>query len=115
MPEPRLRGRVEQPMSAVMSEIQIVSKPSPRLGVPTIAAKKTLKVWVHGPDGRPEQIDLTHALTQAVAHELWRQHAGNSVVNWIQAEAVVDHLADALAASRAAVTTEAKPMARMAA
>lgn len=98
-----------------MSEIQIESKPSPRLGVPTMTAKKPLKVWVHGPDGTPQQIDLTQALTQAIAHELWRQHAGNSVVNWIQAEAVVDHLVDALEASREAVQAEAKPMARLAA
>lgn len=94
---------------------QIESKPSPRPGVPTVIGKNPLRVWIHGPDGKPEEIDLAPVLTQAIAHELWKRHAGNSVVNWIQAEAVVDHLADALAdadaaaARPAAMQTEAKP------
>lgn len=91
---------------------QIETKPTPRLGVPTMSSARPLRVRIHGPAGEPLEVDLTHTLTQAIAHELWRLHQGNSVVNWMQAEAIVDHLADAVEAQRApAMQAEAKPMA----
>lgn len=37
-------------------------------------------------------LDLTKALTAAVAHELWRHAGGNEVVNWLEAERVVASL-----------------------
>ena len=35
------------------------------------------------------ELDLTRALTAAVAHELWRHCGGNEVVNWLEAERFV--------------------------
>ena len=39
------------------------------------------------------ELDLTKALTAAVAHELWKQCGGNDVVNWLEAERIVASLA----------------------
>jgi hypothetical protein len=39
------------------------------------------------------ELDLTKAITAAVAHELWKQGGGNEVVNWLEAERVVASLA----------------------
>ncbi len=38
------------------------------------------------------EIDLTQALTAAVAHELWKHCGGNEVVNWLEAERIVSSL-----------------------
>jgi hypothetical protein len=48
-------------------------------------------------------VDLTQALTGAVAHELWKAAGGNEVVNWMEAERFVKALARAWA--EAATTT----------
>lgn len=42
------------------------------------------------PSMLPErELDLTQALTAAVAHELWKHCGGNEVVNWLEAERIV--------------------------
>jgi hypothetical protein len=42
------------------------------------------------PSMSPEnELDLTKALTAAVAHELWARCGGNEVVNWLEAERFV--------------------------
>lgn len=47
------------------------------------------------PSNAPDRtIDLTKAITAAVAHELWCQTGGNEVVNWIEAERFVRGLVE---------------------
>jgi hypothetical protein len=36
--------------------------------------------------GPVDGIDVTSALTRAVAEELWKLHGGNDVMNWLEAE-----------------------------
>ena len=38
------------------------------------------------------ELDLTQALTAAVAHELWKHCGGNEIVNWLEAERIVGSL-----------------------
>jgi hypothetical protein len=46
------------------------------------------------PAANPErELDVTHALIAAVAHQLWEHGAGNHVVNWLEAERFVARLA----------------------
>lgn len=52
----------------------------------------SLLVRIGAPINATIDIDLKHAITTAVAQKLWEQHGGNSVVNWLQAEAIVDNL-----------------------
>lgn len=33
-----------------------------------------------------KELDLTHRLVSAIAEELWRLHAGNEQLNWLEAE-----------------------------
>src|SRR5438874_1215763 len=40
-------------------------------------------------------IDVTHAVTAAIAHELWVRAGGNEVLNWVEAERLVASLAAA--------------------
>jgi hypothetical protein len=57
--------------------------PTPRLSIrPTAAPTRT--------------IDLTHALTSAVAHELWKSCGGNEAVNWLEAERFIHTLLEGL-------------------
>ena len=45
------------------------------------------------PSGTPDrELDLTRAITAAVAHELWRHGGGNDVLNWLEAERLVSSL-----------------------
>jgi hypothetical protein len=41
-------------------------------------------------------LDLTRAITGAVAHALWEHGGGNEVVNWLEAERFVATLARAM-------------------
>lgn len=100
-----------------MSTPQIESKPSPRPGVPTMEKHRCFSVYVPTAKGHQE-IDLTATITRAIAHELWQKFGGNSVINWLQAEAIVDHLADSIEGAQAPLPmaqTEAKPAVRQAA
>lgn len=38
------------------------------------------------------EVDVTSAVTAAVAYELWRHCGGNAVVNWLEAERIVAKL-----------------------
>jgi hypothetical protein len=49
----------------------------------------------HAPERREE--DLAKPLVAAIAHELWKLHGGNDVLNWLEAEIL---LQNALAADR---------------
>jgi hypothetical protein len=40
---------------------------------------------------RPLQPKLYRSLVRVVAHELWRQHGGNDVLNWLEAEILVQN------------------------
>lgn len=44
------------------------------------------------------QVDVTHALTAAIAHELARVQSGNDVLNWLEAERLLGQLLGAPAA-----------------
>lgn len=46
-----------------------------------------MRVSIKASTGR--ELDLTHALVSAVAHELWKHVGGNEVVNWLEAERIV--------------------------
>ncbi|MBL9030548.1 MAG: hypothetical protein JNM80_02425 [Phycisphaerae bacterium] len=46
-----------------------------------------MRVSIKASTGR--ELDLTHALVSAVAHELWKHAGGNEVVNWLEAERIV--------------------------
>lgn len=37
-------------------------------------------------------IDVSEALTKAVAHRLWEHHGGNDALNWLEAERLVQEL-----------------------
>ena len=46
------------------------------------------------PSMAPErELDLTAALTAAVAHALWQHGGGNEVLNWLEAERFIARLA----------------------
>lgn len=58
---------------------------------PPLASNPTLSIR---PAAAPTKVvDLTQALTGAVAHELWKAAGGNEVVNWMEAERFVKALA----------------------
>ncbi|MFN0132992.1 MAG: hypothetical protein ACKVW3_10780 [Phycisphaerales bacterium] len=52
-----------------------------------------MRVTAKATTGR--ELDLTHALVAAVAHELWKDGGGNEVVNWLEAERIVHGLTGA--------------------
>ncbi len=43
------------------------------------------RVVIH-PFHAPEGIDVTEAIVAAIAHEIWKRHSGNAVLNWVEAE-----------------------------
>ena len=56
---------------------------------------RTLDVPTHQCHGDEREcahvpIDLRTAMVTAVAHELWHRYGGNEVLNWIEAEQIVD-------------------------
>jgi hypothetical protein len=44
---------------------------------------------VHPICGPPDGLDVTESLIGAIAHELWKLHGGNDVLNWIEAESML--------------------------
>lgn len=40
--------------------------------------------------GPPEGIDMTRALVAAIAFELWQRDGGNAVLNWLEAERLLE-------------------------
>lgn len=43
------------------------------------------RIVVH-PFHSPEGLDVTDAIIAAIAHEIWKVHGGNAVLNWLDAE-----------------------------
>lgn len=50
--------------------------------------------------GSGEEIDVTDAVTRAIAQELWNHSGGNAVVNWLEAESHLQKLLDGAARFR---------------
>lgn len=96
------RGGAGRPAPSVIfgnreSEMQtIASEPKGLTRRPRARARATAKpgrIIVH-PFHSPEGLDVTDAIVAAIAHEIWKRHDGNAVLNWIEAERC---LAEALA------------------
>jgi hypothetical protein len=64
-----------------------------------------------------EEIELSHAITSAIAYELWRSRGGSPETNWADAQTALEHLVNNLASKRPAnglsqATPEIKPESR---
>jgi|SRR5262245_22254451 len=46
------------------------------------------RLVVRGPTGRP--VDVTREMVAAVAFALWQHTGGNDVVNWLEAERIIE-------------------------
>ncbi len=70
--------------------------------------------------GNNDEIDLSHALTSAVAYALWRSRGGSAETNWADAQVALEHLVATIASrgtsanAGAAINTELKPDGRSA-
>ncbi len=62
--------------------------PPPTVRVPAIRCERgpggKARVWVSA--GGPESVEVTGALTGAIAHALWQLRGGADIGNWVDAE-----------------------------
>jgi len=72
-------------MSAV--EVHRVVKKGSRDEAP--GARRTPRLLVRPLTAPEDPIDVTTAITRAIAHALWQRDGGNEVLNWLEAERVV--------------------------
>lgn len=62
-----------------------------------------------------EEIELSHAITSAIAYELWRSRGGSPETNWADAQVAFDHLVNTIAPqgvsprSHSSLSAEPKP------
>jgi hypothetical protein len=62
-----------------------------------------------------EEIELSHAITSAIAYELWRSRGGSPETNWADAQIALEHLVGTIAPRGAsaiagtAINAEPKP------
>jgi hypothetical protein len=56
---------------------------------PAPAAPAPLRIVLKPYLGPREGLDVTEAITRTVAQELWKLHGGNDVMNWLEAERLV--------------------------
>jgi hypothetical protein len=94
--KPRGHAYEVRPRAAEVAPIDVanrrVAPPAPAVGT----AVSRFRVVVRPMLGPAVGLDVTTAITRAVAEELWRLHGGNDVMNWLEAERL---LAEALNAA----------------
>ena len=79
-PPPRQISRADAPRTGAWpSDIE------QRLGTPREQPAKP-RIVLRPMLGPHDGLDVTEAVTRAVAQELWNLHGGNDVMNWIEAE-----------------------------
>jgi len=55
-----------------------------------LTASTPMRLIIRPMFGPPAGIDITHRVVTLIAQELWRLHGGNDVVNWLEAERLLD-------------------------
>lgn len=73
------------------------------------ALSPTQRLLVHPLLGPPEGLDVTQAVTRALAEELWRRFGGNDVLNWVEAERLVREELLALPSARSPAAQRLPP------
>jgi hypothetical protein len=110
----RFGDRRDQPMIEFVMptttlSAQIEQEPDPFVPQPDNRLPSSIAVRIGHPIDAVIHVDLRHAITAAVAQRLWEQFAGNSVINWLQAEAIVDNLSLAPATTQPVAHTDNAP------
>lgn len=82
-----LRRRTQSPAPVRVRAVE----PARSIPIRTFAEFETstlskLRIVLQPMLGPREGLDVTEALTRAVATELWKLHGGNDVMNWLEAE-----------------------------
>ncbi len=53
-----------------------------------------MKIMIRPMQDSLTQVDVTHRVVSAIAHELWERYGGNEQLNWLEAESHVRRLLD---------------------
>lgn len=67
------------------------------------------RLVVHPRSGGDGPIDVTHQVVELIARELWKLRQGNDVLNWLEAEAMLEDALASLRQPHAATQTPSKP------
>lgn len=86
VPQRRMSPARSQPPPRDQAARTGVAAPDSNSAPPSAGQRR---VVVHPTCGPPDGIDVTESLIEAIAHELWKLHGGNDVLNWIEAEAML--------------------------
>lgn len=61
------------------------------IDLPTLLARRVTIRPVAASNDHAEAIDVTKTIVAAIAEELHRRHGGNPVLDWLEAERMVEH------------------------